>query len=181
MPPGKSKELILSTTFGTKAVIEFTLEASEEFKGILAEQDKPLPKSQTHRREQALNIDRFNPLKMGPLMYEFVFALTPLVLLKANVINFVTWKNPNKTLFFSIGLTIFVLFNQLLIGLGFLGFFILSRKIIPIVMQAKPVKDDVKGGLNIYKRNLEMMRVYSVFFFIANNLIGIDASDSMGR
>ena len=162
MPPGKSKELILPAKFAifeTKATIEFTLEVSEEFKDVISEQDKPLSKNKTQRREEALNIDRFNPLKIGPLMYEFVFALSPLVLMKANVIDFVTWKNPTKTFFFSLALSFVMLYNQILLGVGLLAFFLFHRKIIPLIMQAKPLKDDVKGGLNIYKRNLEMMRV----------------------
>jgi len=158
LKPNKFTQLILPTTFGTKAIVDFTLEVSSEFNQIIADQENTLDKDQTIRREQALNIDKFNPLKMGPLMYEFVFALSPLVLLKTQVINFFTWKNPHVTFLGSFLFSIFLLFNQTLTGLGLIGFFLLSRKLIPVMIQMKPMKDEVKGGLNIYKRNLEIMR-----------------------
>jgi len=139
--------------------VDFTLEVSSEFNQIIADQENTLDKDQTIRREQALNLDKFNPLKIGPLMYEFVFALSPLVLLKAHVIDFFTWKNPHITFLASFVLSIFILFNQFFMGVGLIGFFILSRKLIPVLIQMKPMKDEIKGGINIYKRNLELMRV----------------------
>ena len=156
---GKSKGLVFPTSFNNDAIIDLSLEYSQEFQEFVSCDKNPISKEKAHRREQALSVDNLNPIKMMPLMYEFILALTPLALIKANIIAFFTWKDPKKTALHACAISVLLLLDQKISAMALLGFFLMSKKIIPIIIQAKPLQDDAKSSMDKYKRNAVLMRV----------------------
>ena len=165
MPINEPKELIISTKIGIDVIVDLTLDLSEEFKSLIPAQEKSatkahsMTKAQMQRREQVLDVDSFNILRMAPLMYEFILALSPVVQLKKDAINFFTWKDPQRTGLTALVVSLGILYaNTSMLSVGALIFFILSKKIIPVILQVKPVKEDAKK-IEVYKRNFIMARV----------------------
>lgn len=102
----------------------------------------------------SFNMGQLDFLKLGPLFYDFVVALSPLVLVTEKLYNFFTWTDPHKTLLYSAALMIFYCFYRGLAIVFFLVFFCSSSIVITSFMKAKPLQETADTKLQIYKRNL---------------------------
>lgn len=65
-------------------------------------------------------------LRLGVLMFNFAQRLDPLVVVYNNLLAFLTWKNPLKTLLFGIVLTLVFYYTKTFIFLG--GVFLFFSK-----------------------------------------------------
>ena len=172
------KPQVIPTTLNNDAIVDFTLDFSDEFRELIKVDGKPISKDKANRRERVLNLDNESPLKMAPLMYEFVFALTPLALMKNSMKEFFLWKDPIKTLLISVVFTGLILSRQskTVIGAALVIFTIFSKKIIPLIISFKPLKDDADKSMEVYKRNSVLMRVKISILPLNNFAIGAHAA-----
>lgn len=175
----RSHTLTLPTVYGTDAVIGLALELSNSFKDLPSE-DRHINLSYKDEifeefekgKEKLHKFDKYNPFKLAPLYNQFVIALSPVVLAKGIIMDFIMWKEPLKTFWYSILLTFGFLFGRFLVGVGFLFFFIFSRRIIPKVVSIQPFEPKPplvkERKRDIYRRNIAFMRV---ILFISLKLI----------
>lgn len=165
----KSKGLVFPITYlNNQAILDLSLKYSHEFDELVSHKKNPISTRKAKRRERALSVDDLNPIKMLPLMYEFILALTPLALIKAVVRDFFTWKDPKKTLLISLTISAGLLMHKNLLAISLIAFFVFSKKIIPIVIQVKPLRDEVTSSVEKYKRNAVIMRVIASYKSLLN-------------
>ena len=159
--PNTSVEVTFPTIYGTDAVVDLTVEMSDEFRDSTSDNEADTaPKKKKHRHlEKLFNKDRFNFLKLKPMSHESVFGLTPVVQTIDAILNFVKWKNPHRTFGVSMLLTFFILYGQGLIGLGFLIYFVFHKRIMPILLQPGMPEVYQEGKLQTYKKNFIFFRV----------------------
>ena len=161
MSPNTPVGITFPTIYGTDAVVDLSVEISDEFRDTLSDNEaEPTPKKKKLRHlEKLFNKDRFNFLKLKPMSHESVFGLTPVVKTIEMTLDFITWKNPHRTFAVSMLLTFFILYGQVLIGLGFLMYFIFHKRLMPILLQPGMPEIYQQGKLQTYKKNFIFFRV----------------------
>ena len=161
----EDNKLVLPTPFPSDLILCFVLDGSKGLKEkITVDKTEISPSTRPPRESQreeglSFNTGQLDFLKLGPLFYDFVVALSPMVLVTEKMYDFFTWADPHKTLLYSAALMIFYCFYRGLAIVFFLVFFCSSSIIITSFMRAKPLKETADTKLQIYKRNLLFIQV----------------------
>lgn len=151
----------MPTIYGTDAVIDMSLDVSKEI--LDTNSDENLKTENLDYLDSILTGDIFKLSKLIPILHQALLAMSPLILLKDAIINFLTWEDKMITLGGSVGFTIFMLFGRYLIALGLLIFSIFGKKIIPYLTKMKPIQKTKQSKLSIYKKNALFFKVKTSF------------------
>lgn len=128
-------EISIPSVFKSDLNLSFIVELSDELKSESANDmtdiSTPTSKSDDKNSDGMFGIKRdLDLLFAGALFKKFVESMTPLVKLRRSAESFVSWRDPKKTLLYSIAATIGYLYYR---GLGviiFTAFFFYGNHIL---------------------------------------------------
>jgi len=153
-------KVTLQSSYSSELTLYFTLDAPEETKAKIINSSTNLPQAvkpgKENTKEEGLSYStgQLDFLKLGPLFYDFVLAVSPLVLVLEKLHSFFMWTNPHETLLYSAVFMMVYFYYRGLAVVFFLVFFRYSSLVITEALKAKPLQETAETKLQIYKRNL---------------------------
>jgi len=119
--------------------------------------------------DSILTGDIFKLSKLIPILHQALLAMSPLILLKDTIINFLTWQDPSISFLGSIGFTIFMLYGRILTALGLLVFSLFGKRMIPYVTKMKPIQKPKSNKISVYKNNAVFFKeVIRIFLYVVD-------------
>ncbi len=156
------REIVMPTIYGTDAVIYLTLQLTHTLQAPTKIEEE---RTGLLKRKNSEKGSRVKLTKLLSLMNEYVMCLSPLYYARERFLDYITWKDPRRTLLISLGLSFFIIYGNYLLGLGFLLFTFFGRWMIPQIMDANlTLQEDNEGRMRIYKRNLKSLKVRVVIY-----------------
>jgi len=163
-------KVTLPTNCNSELTLYFTLSAPEEVKAKIITNSSNVPAAikpgkENTKEEGGLSYStgQLDFLKLGPLFYDFVLAVSPLVLTLEKLNSFFKWTNPHETLLYSAVFMMVYFYYRGLAVVFFLVFFRYSSLVITEALKAKPLQETAETKLQIYKRNFLFIQVINSF------------------
>jgi len=163
----EDNKVTLQTNLQSDCTLCFVLDASEELKTKIHNSAKNNPPTTPRAnikevpKEEGLSYGsgQLDFLKLGPLFFDFVLSVSPLVLVIEKMYSFFTWANPHETLLYSAAFMVIYFYYRGLAIVFFIVFFRYSSLVIAEAIKAKPLQETAETKLQIYKRNILFIQV----------------------